>query len=207
MQIGEALVEAHAHQIVHRDLKPQNVMVAPDGWVKILDFGLAKLLQVPRPDDEVMTQAATQSAEMTLHGHILGTVACMSPEQAVGAPVDSRSDVFAFGTLLYELATAQWPFRGQTVTSTLAKILEADPPPASGIRAGLPVDFERIVRRCLQKKPADRLPRPCRSFQSLARRRRDRHTQGHPGQRTDDRHTLGSAAKLLRGRHAHRLRQ
>ena len=156
VQIGEGLVEAHAHQIVHRDLKPQNVMVAPDGWVKILDFGLAKPLQAPRPDDEVMTQAATQSAEMTLHGHILGTVAYMSPEQAIGAPVDSRSDVFAFGTLLYELATAQRPFQGQTVTATLAKILEAEVPPASGIRAGLPSDLDRIIRRCLQKKPADR---------------------------------------------------
>jgi serine/threonine protein kinase len=156
VQVAEGLAEAHSYHIVHRDLKPQNVMVDVNGRVKILDFGLAKPLQTTEVQDEVMTLASTQSDEMTRQGHILGTVAYMSPEQAVGTAVDSRSDVFSFGTMLYEMTSGQRPFQGQTATGTLAKILEAEPPTLSGIRPGLPSDLERIILRCLQKKPADR---------------------------------------------------
>ena len=155
VQVANALAEAHAHGIVHRDLKPANVMVAPDGRVKILDFGLAKPLEDPGAD-EVTTAVATQSAEMTKLGHILGTVAYMSPEQARGQTVDSRSDVFTFGTMLYELATGQLPFQGETTVSTVAKILEAEPAPPSQIRQECGVAFDRIIKRCLQKKPGDR---------------------------------------------------
>ena len=156
VQIAEGVAEAHLHQIVHRDLKPQNVMVNAGGRVKVLDFGLAKPLQEVEPSDDVMTRAASHSSEMSKRGHVVGTAAYMSPEQALGEQVDSRSDVFSFGTMLYEMATAQRPFRGRTLTSTIAKILETEPPLLSGIRPGLPPDLERIIRRCLQKKPADR---------------------------------------------------
>ena len=154
--IAEGLAAAHGRGIVHRDLKPGNVMLTADAQVKILDFGLAKP-QGPVTDTEgAQTFAETITAEMTREGTILGTVAYMSPEQAAGRSVDSRSDVFSFGILLYQLATGRLPFRGDSPTSTLAKILEAEPGPLSIAREGLPPDLERIVRRCLHKRPADR---------------------------------------------------
>ena len=155
-QIAKGLAAAHAAGIVHRDLKPGNVMLTADGQVKILDFGLAKPHEPVIGGEDDATMAKPITAEMTKEGTILGTVSYMSPEQAEGQAVDSRSDVFSFGVLLYQLATGQLPFRGETSTSTLAKILEADPEPLSVVREGLPADLERIVRRCLQKKPANR---------------------------------------------------
>jgi non-specific serine/threonine protein kinase len=154
-QISQGLATAHASGIVHRDLKPGNVMLTADGRVKILDFGLAKPGALLDADGEA-TMAETITAEMTREGTILGTVAYMSPEQAEGKPVDSRSDVFSFGILLFQMASGQLPFRGDTSTATLAKILEAEPDSLADFRQGLPPDFERIVRRCLQKRPDDR---------------------------------------------------
>jgi serine/threonine protein kinase/tetratricopeptide (TPR) repeat protein len=153
LRIARAMSAAHAAGIVHRDLKPANVMMTPDGGVKVLDFGLAKPLATLN-DDDVSDQTIT--AEMTKSGTILGTVSYMSPEQAEGKVVDSRSDVFSFGILLYQMTTGELPFRGESSTSTLAKILEVDPLPLSVRREGLPADLERIVRRCLEKKPDNR---------------------------------------------------
>ena len=153
LRIARAMSAAHAAGIVHRDLKPANVMMTADGGVKVLDFGLAKPLATLNEDD-VSDQTIT--AEMTKSGTILGTVSYMSPEQAEGKVVDSRSDVFSFGVLLYQMTTGELPFRGDSSTSTLAKILEVDPPPLSVMREGLPADLERIVHRCLEKEPDNR---------------------------------------------------
>ena len=152
-QIAEGMAAAHAGGIVHRDLKPGNVMLTGEGQVKILDFGLAKPQTALIGGEADETLAQPISAEMTREGTILGTVSYMSPEQAAGRGVDSRSDIFSFGVLLYQMTTGQLPFRGDTSTSTLAKILETEPEPVSGVRQGLPPDLERVVRRCLQKQP------------------------------------------------------
>jgi len=153
VQVAEGLAAAHAKGIVHRDLKPGNVMLTPDRRVKILDFGLAKPLGPAAEGDAVMTAAETVSAELTRDGRVLGTVAYMSPEQAMGKTVDSRSDVFSFGIMLYEMAAGHPPFRGESSTSTLAKILEAEPEPLDEKRDDLPAELLRIVRRCLHKNP------------------------------------------------------
>ncbi len=156
VQISEGMAAAHARGIVHRDLKPGNVMVTPEGRVKILDFGLAKPLEPAGEDDVAGTEAATASAALTREGRALGTAAYMSPEQVKGEPVDSRSDVFSFGVMLHELATGTRPFRGSSTLSTVAKIIEAEPEPIPDSRADIPQELRRIVRRCLRKNAEDR---------------------------------------------------
>jgi eukaryotic-like serine/threonine-protein kinase len=150
-QIAEGLAKAHAAGIVHRDLKPENVMVTPDGLVKILDFGLAKLVA---RDEHLGAQLATQAG--TSVGLLLGTVGYMSPEQATGAAIDYRSDQFALGVILYELATGSRAFRRDSAPQTLAAIIEDDPAPVDSLNPRLPPQFARIVVRCLAKKPDDR---------------------------------------------------
>jgi eukaryotic-like serine/threonine-protein kinase len=152
VQIADAFSQAHAAGIVHRDLKPANVMVTPESQVKILDFGLAKLTQsAPSESDATRTIAAH-----TGQGAVLGTTAYMSPEQAEGKPVDGRSDIFAFGSLLYEMSTGQRAFRGDTQMSTISAILRDDPKPASEWRDDIPAQFARVITRCLRKDPARR---------------------------------------------------
>ena len=150
-QIAEGLAKAHAAGIVHRDLKPENVMVTADGLVKILDFGLAKLVA---RDEQLGAQLATQAG--TSVGLLLGTVGYMSPEQATGAAIDYRSDQFALGVILYELATGSRAFRRDSAPQTLAAIIEDDPEPLDSINPRLPPQFARVVARCLAKKPEDR---------------------------------------------------
>ena len=147
--LSGALAAAHAKGITHRDLKPDNVMVEPDGHVKVLDFGLAKLLQTGFVSDA--TQVA--GARPTQEGHILGTVAYMSPEQAEGKPVDPRSDVFSLGIVLYEMITGERPFRGDTQISTLTSILRDTPPPVHERKHTAPRQLDRILQRCLEKAP------------------------------------------------------
>ena len=151
MQIARGLAVAHEKGIVHRDLKPANVFLTKHGAVKILDFGLAKLVEgVAVGDADTLTHAPTGATEF---GRVLGTVAYMAPEQARGLPVDQRADVFAFGVVLYEMVAGERPFRGETATDTVAAILKEEPP---ALPASVPADLVAVIKKCLAKEPEKR---------------------------------------------------
>ena len=154
-QIAEALEAAHEKGIIHRDLKPANIKITPDGTVKVLDFGLAKVFAREGSGNDLSAMPPI-TIEETREGVIAGTAAYMSPEQARGKAVDKRTDIWAFGCVLYEMLTARPAFRGETVSDTIAAILEREPD-WSALPAQTPVSIRRLLQRCLEKDPKRRL--------------------------------------------------
>lgn len=155
MQVASALSSAHAAGIIHRDIKPENVMLRRDGIVKVLDFGLAKLTERWRAD-EVDVDAATQAMVQTEPGLVVGTTAYMSPEQARALEIDTRTDIWSLGVMLYEMITRRTPFKSETASDTSAAILKTEPPALSQFVPDTPAELERIVKKALQKDREER---------------------------------------------------
>jgi TolB-like protein/tetratricopeptide (TPR) repeat protein len=151
-QCASALVSAHAAGIIHRDVKPENLMLRRDGYLKVLDFGLAKVAEALQPSDDT----ATVEQKLTAAGAVFGTLGYLSPEQTRGQPVDGRSDVFSLGVVLYEMLTGRRPFDGKTASDTLAAILRADPPPLANTLPDAAPALQPIISTALAKDPDDR---------------------------------------------------
>jgi Tol biopolymer transport system component len=153
-EIAEGLGAAHAAGVVHRDLKPGNVMLTKAG-VKLLDFGLAKVLAPAAPVD-TLTSAPTRAKDLTTQGTLLGTIPYMAPEQLEGKQADARTDIFAFGSVLYEMAVGRKAFAGRSQAALISSILSTEPPPVSSLQPMSPPAFDRLVKTCLAKDPAER---------------------------------------------------
>ncbi len=155
VEIAEALEKAHRQGIIHRDLKPGNVMLTKAG-AKLMDFGLAKLTDEPPPMATALSEMATQARKLTTEGTIVGTFQYMAPEQLEGQEADARTDLFALGEVIHEMATGKPAFSGKTKASLIASILSSEPPPISTVQPMTPPALDRIVKRCLAKDPDER---------------------------------------------------
>ncbi len=197
-QVASALAAAHAGRIIHRDIKPENIMLRPDGYVKVLDFGLAKLVEQLREQPAVADQEAeTMEMELAAHtnpGAVMGTTLYMSPEQARGLPLDARTDIWSLGCVLYELLAGRTPFDGPTPSHIIVSILEDEPEPLGAHAQGLPPELERIVERALAKDRNERYQTAGEMAEDLRRLRQRLETEetsrldentvdGHPGAR------------------------
>src|SRR6476469_5082994 len=154
VQVASALAAAHDAGVVHRDIKPENIMLRPDGYTKVLDFGIAKLTEQKRASNEPRVE--TTSLLQTRPGLVLGTANYMSPEQARGQKVDASSDIWSLGVVLYEMVAGSPPFRGETPSDCIASILTKEPPPLSGVLPGVPAELESILQKALRKNSDER---------------------------------------------------
>src|SRR6201984_1860341 len=154
VQGASALAAAHEAGVVHRDIKPENIMLRPDGYAKVLDFGIAKLIEQRPPSDRYEAEAT--AVLQTRPGLVLGTGHYMSPEQTRGQQVDARSDIWSLGVVLYEMVGGNPPFRGETPSDCIASILTAEPPPLSGVLPDVPLKLESILQKALRKNSDER---------------------------------------------------
>ncbi|HJU63274.1 MAG TPA: protein kinase, partial [Candidatus Binatia bacterium] len=192
VQVASALAAAHEAGIVHRDIKPENIMLRRDGYVKVLDFGLAKLTETVAPQP-VDTSGPTMPLALTETGVVLGTAQYMSPEQAAGKKLDGRSDIFSLGAVLYEMVTGERAFSGDSLMATLAAVLNQEPKP---LPTRVPPDLVKVILRCLRKDPT-------RRYQSMADLRvaledlREESCVGRPVHRLSRWHWIGAALLLI----------